>query len=165
MIHELQTCHSGGPGQTIVAMKKLMLITGISLFLFACKKDSVDVRNNPDRIDYQETVYFSPTGVLTFADVTDSRCPEGVQCVWAGNVVVDLDITPVQSGSKEIRKVKMCLGNCSPLYPARGFVQKDTAFITYGGVNHTLILSDVSPYPAANKTIRKEDYSIKLDIQ
>lgn len=140
-------------------------MAGISLALFACKKDSVDTKNDPDRIEYKETVSLSPIGALTFSDVTDSRCPEGVQCVWAGNVIVDLDITPVQSSNNEIRKVKMCLGDCSPMYPNKGFVEKDTAFVVYGGVNYTLILSDVSPYPAANKTYQKKDYSIKLDIK
>lgn len=146
-------------------MEKLMLMVGISLALFACRKDTVEIQNDPGRIEYQETVSLSPIGAVTFADVTDSRCPEGVQCVWAGNVVVDLDITPVQSSNNEIRKLKMCLGDCTPLYPAKGFVEKDTAFVTYGGVNYTLILSDVSPYPAANRTFQKEDYSIKLDVE
>lgn len=145
-------------------MKNVLLISAISVALLACDKNSVNKQDDPGRIQYMETVALSPIGSLTFKDLNDSRCPENVQCVWAGNVVVDLEITSTKSSNNEVQTVKMCLGECSPIYPKKGFLESDTAFFTYGGINHTLTLTDVSPYPNTTKTVEKKDYSIKLKI-
>ena len=145
-------------------MKYPTLIFGISVALFACSNNAVNKQQEERVIHYKETVALPTAGTLTFAEVEDSRCPENVQCVWAGNATVDLQLRSGQA-NQEPQTVKMCLGDCSPLYPKSGFREADTVQVSVQGTPHTLILTQVSPYPNTTKPTKKEDYTIQLKIQ
>ncbi|MCB2049169.1 MAG: hypothetical protein KDE32_13245 [Novosphingobium sp.] len=67
----------------------------------------------------------------------DSRCPQGVQCVWAGRVVVQTHVT-YASGSKHIERL---------------FVTGERVPVADG----TLTLVDASP-PKTTAEIRPADY-------
>lgn len=44
-------------------------------------------------LSYGQTVELATTGeTVTFKTVEDSRCPEGMACVWAGSLIVGLDV-------------------------------------------------------------------------
>jgi hypothetical protein len=88
---------------------------------------------------------------VTFVRVTeDSRCPTGVQCVWAGQVMVLLEIT---------------LGTEVQQYT----LVTVTAF--EGNVNsievgdYTVTLTQVDPYPVYGQTTNPADYQITLDVR
>lgn len=145
-------------------MKNTLLVLGISIVLFSCSNNAVNKQQEENVIQYKETVALLTSGTLTFAEVEDSRCPENVQCVWAGNAIVDLQLRSGQA-NQEAQTVKMCLGDCSMLYPKSGFREADTIQVSVQGTSHTLILAQVSPYPNTTKPTKKEDYTIRLKIQ
>jgi hypothetical protein len=145
-------------------MKYTTLILGISVALLSCDTSAVNRQQEENVIQYKETVALPTSGTLTFAEVEDSRCPKDVQCVWAGNAIVDLQLRSEQA-NQEAQTVKMCLGDCNSLYSKTGFWEADTAQVSLAGTKYTLILTNVSPYPNSTKTAKKEDYTIKLKIQ
>ncbi|MDQ3006215.1 MAG: hypothetical protein M3R47_12650 [Chloroflexota bacterium] len=71
----------------------------------------------------------------------DSRCPQGVVCVWAGNAEVIL----------EVSKIEIALNTA--LDPNEKVVG-----------DYNIQLRDVIPYPKAGEELKPEDYSIKIVV-
>jgi hypothetical protein len=71
----------------------------------------------------------------------DSRCPQGVVCVWAGNAEVIL----------EVSKIEIALN--TTLAPKEKVVG-----------DYNIQLQDVIPYPKAGEELKPEDYSIKIVV-
>ncbi|HYP00396.1 MAG TPA: hypothetical protein VER76_09435 [Pyrinomonadaceae bacterium] len=80
----------------------------------------------------------------------DSRCPKGVNCIWAGNVRVLLHVTKAKS-----KPVKVEL-NLNP----RDFPDGQAA--NYG--NYKLKLVSVEPYPVDGQQRVVKDYTVTLGI-
>jgi hypothetical protein len=78
--------------------------------------------------------------------VNDSRCPKGVQCIWAGQVTCLVEVT-YQNVQKSMVLTQM--GDSD----ATGIPFVDYVF------NFT-----VDPYPEAQKTIKPGDYRLELTI-
>ena len=84
---------------------------------------------------------------VTFDRVAeDSRCPEGVQCVWAGNAKVVLRLS-------KARKRASTLSLNTGLDPKQG---------AYRGYEVKLVKLD--PYPKEGKQIRRRDYVATLVV-
>ena len=81
------------------------------------------------------------------AVVTDSRCPTGVQCVWAGEAKVKLEVT---QNNSTLETVLTETGGTN------GF--------SSGTINAYKVDFRVEPYPQANKTIAPEDYKLVMKI-
>jgi hypothetical protein len=144
------------------------LLLGVSLLLLSCKTESINAKDTDKVIKFKETVSLSvaSSATLTFAEVEDSRCPEGGQCIWAGNVIVDLVLKPANASASEVQNVKMCLGDCKTLDPQSGVRETDTTLVSLNGNRYTLTLLEVSPYPnLARPTVTKNDYTIKIKIE
>lgn len=144
-------------------MKKVkfpLLIQIIPLLLLGCKSSSVDKKI--DGIRYKETVTINevPRASLTFFDVSDSRCPEGSQCIWAGNATVDLELTGVTSEGRITEHIKMCLGSCN-----RQLSGPDTLNHTFAGQQYRFILNAVNIDPNMKGAAYKEAYYINLQIE
>ncbi len=77
--------------------------------------------------------------------ISDSRCPQGVVCIWAGEVSCLLEIT---SGGKTVEKVIVESGSS----PAQ------TTFGSYA------LSFDVQPYPKAGQNIAYGDYRLHLTV-
>jgi hypothetical protein len=78
---------------------------------------------------------------LTFRDVRDdSRCPMDVMCVWAGDAIVAIALTPPK-GLSESRDLH---------------VQPSASRIAYAG--YTIALTALAPYPRATQPIPAADY-------
>lgn len=89
---------------------------------------------------------------MTFVEVAeDSRCPRGVECVWAGQVVVVLDVS---ENGQSSGPVKLTLSAARPAAMATAQV---------GG--HTVQLMDVAPYPQNGKQIAPADYTATLQVR
>ncbi|MEO6687306.1 MAG: hypothetical protein ABIN24_15145 [Dyadobacter sp.] len=140
-------------------MRKIYYILLAGILLGACQKSSID-KKEEGIIHYKETVSINgvPPATLTFFDVTDSRCPEGGQCIWAGNAEVDLVLDGVTTEGKNLKHVKMCLGECSNF-------KQDTLDQDFAGEHYTFILKSVTPYPKVDIQNKKTDYSISLEIK
>lgn len=146
-------------------MKKTALLVMVSILMMSCQSASID--KNDDEIKYKETKILSdvPKSTITFSEVTDSRCPEGVQCIWAGNAIVDLSLDGVNTEGKISKKIKMCLGDCNSLYPAEAFREIDSVEQEFAGQKYLFILEAVNPSPKVDSNKTKADYSILLKIE
>lgn len=81
---------------------------------------------------------------LTFNDVEDSRCKEGAQCIWAGNVKANFKIGGFGfTLTKEAGKPEL-------------------AEATINGYHIKLV--DVTPYPSVGTSIGKADYRVKVIV-
>ena len=85
---------------------------------------------------------------VTFAEVvSDSRCPEGAQCIEAGEIVCRLDI--IRGGTTD-----------SVTVTEEGLFPRQTQeYLDYVIVYH------VDPYPEMGKEILPEDYRLHLIIE
>jgi hypothetical protein len=90
---------------------------------------------------------------LQVEEVSDSRCPEDVVCVWYGNAVVKLK---VYSSSGKSQVLTFCIGDCRP-EPTRG---KHTVTAEVGGQAYEITLLEVLPYP--NSTDQQPAKQVKL---
>jgi hypothetical protein len=139
-------------------MKKYVFVL-LAVVAFACKSNSVDKKE--EGIRYKETVTLNdvPKSTLTFFEIEDSRCPEGVTCIWGGRAVVDLLFAGVTTEGGVKEHVKMCLGTCDAT------VGSDTLEKMFAGQTYRLVLSAVNPYPHIDSARTKEKYSIMLKIE
>ncbi|MDD5190436.1 MAG: hypothetical protein PHE50_05270 [Dehalococcoidales bacterium] len=84
---------------------------------------------------------------IKLTDVTnDSRCPEGVTCIWAGEVDCVLQITANGVTESNILVVSGAGGT------------QPTVYKTYN------LVANVSPYPKKDVTITKNDYRMTLTV-
>jgi len=123
-------CSVAGPNQSASADsgKTFSLKTG----------ESAQLRDESSRVELR----------VGFDSVTtDSRCPEGVQCVWAGTAAVRVWLQQ-GSGPREIRELQLW----SATVPAAS---------TPG---HDLRLVRLDPYPGVGRAIAKSDYIATLTL-
>jgi hypothetical protein len=83
---------------------------------------------------------------ITFRSVTDSRCPTGVTCVWAGNGEVVIEIA-----GKNKKQVVARLNTLS-----------EPKEITYKGFKIKLV--GLKPYPKINEPIDQKDYEASMIV-
>ena len=84
---------------------------------------------------------------IEFDSVTeDSRCPKGVNCIWAGNAKVLLKV------EKEAGK------------PASVELNTNIKPNTSRYLEYELRLKELKPYPVADSTIKSSDYEVTLTV-
>ena len=81
-------------------------------------------------------------------ETQDSRCPTGVECIWAGQVICDIELT------KDGNKNQVTLTESAGSGLTTGYTFQNYK-ITFA----------VSPYPVAGKTIAKSDYRLSLTVR
>ena len=79
---------------------------------------------------------------------SDSRCPPGVNCVWAGNAEV---VVEVGAGNRRVSKTLRLNTNASPERPA------EDKYRTY-----TVKLVELKPYPHSTRKIRQGESTATL---
>lgn len=135
-------------------MKALILLYTIllSLSFFSCKKD----KNNKDYITFSAcknfTVNTQTVNVCFENVVSDSRCPEGGDCIWEGCGIVALKVT---MGAETHTIQLSTLLRKMPQIPSI-----DTT------INNVKIkLEDLTPYPCLNcHTPSTDNYKVKLKL-
>ncbi|EAY27727.1 translocation/assembly module TamB domain-containing protein [Microscilla marina] len=81
---------------------------------------------------------------LTFNEVEDSRCPEGAQCIWAGNVKVNFKVGGFGfTLTKEAGKPELAQTTIN---------------------DYVVKLVEVTPYPSVGTTINKANYRAKVIV-
>lgn len=86
---------------------------------------------------------------LRFASVAeDSRCPEGVNCVWAGNAVVLVEVSAKGGRGRKVLRLSTNAG-------ASGAVEGKY-------LRYTVKLSGLSPRPRAGRKIQAAEYTATL---
>ena len=136
-------------------------------------------RNSETTLFQGETVRIDDTVILFSDIVEDSRCPEGMNCKVAGEVIIEL---AVRRGTNTSFIYLSSLTGGRPNRPSTTFTQKyevSLAATQYknevgvgdGGVvvaGYTIRFSSVTPgTPSSEKPIgiKKSDYTVTLDIQ
>lgn len=122
------------------------------LALPACDSTSSVVSGElgkPSSISIGQTLSFAGEDLsIRFAEViSDSRCPTGVECVWAGEVSVAVQITYFKS----LHHKTLVQSGAAP-----GLT---TAFF-----NEYKIAFKVTPYPSAGSPIKQGNYRLELTV-
>jgi len=128
----------------------LPVILLLTLFLSACGGKVIETA-----LGKEFTMALRETGKITAEDLSikligvsnDSRCPEGVTCIWAGTVSCLLEIT--LDGIKE---------NYTLVVPGAG----DNAGQVYGAY---VFYAKVTPYPRQGIEITETDYRLLLTVE
>lgn len=102
-------------------------------------------------LKYGQIAYLRSEGIeIKFSKVIeDSRCPTNVTCIWAGRVIIGLDI--IKNG----RFFSTLMLTLSP---------GDDASATQSFDKYTVKLKEVFPYPKSGQTIVIEDYIAKIVV-
>ncbi|NID09062.1 hypothetical protein [Fibrivirga algicola] len=110
---------------------------------YACKTADVSPTNRITLQAYQSGRVQNDITVRADS-VNDSRCPEGVVCIWGGNAVVRATL----SKAAEQKQVRLVLGPD----PTVGYPQRaDSTGVVFAGTTYKVILRDVTPYPSFTK--------------
>lgn len=128
----------------------LLLLVGASQILAACSTRAVDLTADLGQSIVLEpgqkvAINGEPLAISLVKIVSDSRCPKGAKCIWAGEVSSQIEIT-YQDQTK------------SMILTQSGGSDATSTFMTY-----TFAFS-VEPYPELNKTIKAADYRLKLTV-
>ncbi|WP_379952827.1 hypothetical protein [Dokdonia sp. R78006] len=78
----------------------------------------------------------------------DSRCPKGVDCIWAGNAKVLVEITS-ESGRKTTKEIILNGGRVAPIYSEEGLV---------------ISINGLAPYPTSLSKIKASDYYLRVEV-
>ncbi|RMH70151.1 MAG: hypothetical protein D6675_10130 [Gemmatimonadetes bacterium] len=128
-------------------MKKInVLLIGWVLSAISCQPSALPTTTSPLGeqfvLGWHQTVHLKDTGLsLTFAEVVeDSRCPQQVECVWEGQVVIKLKL---QASNNPPQEIELTLRAGHP----------ESAVQTVG--EYTIELLNVHPYPQKFETTIK----------
>jgi uncharacterized membrane protein len=124
-------------------MKNILAVI-LVLSLFSCEKENNIKPNQAFSIENQSKKSFTFDArkmSLEVLSIEDSRCPENVQCVRAGEAIVTFNFT---IGDTHITNQILC-NKCEPplVHPQE---------IKIG--DYTIKLLDVTPYPNTNNTVK-----------
>jgi len=88
---------------------------------------------------------------LRWLEISDSRCPTGVNCVWAGEVKVTLEVTDTLAQDTQPVEIQLTL-------QARG------GAATVSVLGYELELLNVDPYPKDEVTTARNNYVARIKI-
>ncbi|CAM4428809.1 hypothetical protein [Flavobacterium terrigena] len=133
-------------------MKNVIYVMVILFSLAACKS----VRENPNEITItsKKEVAVNDYTIVIDKIISDSRCPEGVTCVWAGELVVKLSVWQNEV-LKETTQIAF-----SPSTRDENLAW----FVKYIPQNKKLKSYKVSPIKTENR-IELKDYKIQLILE
>ncbi len=129
-------------------MKKMALYMIMMMAVLGCAKEGGGLMlNDPFSIFYGKLYNSSEYNISIVLDsvLQDSRCPTGVECIWAGNAAVRFIFTEGNNSAKFILNTTL-----SP---------KDT---TIAGFKIELI--SLKPYPVYLHEIKQQDYIAEIKI-
>jgi hypothetical protein len=129
-------------------MRKIFVIATLLIFFGPLSDISAQMRSGQLTIPFgkQRIQRRANLRVKFLAVVEDSRCPKGVNCIWAGSVTVRLR---VMLPGKPPKIIELSTLDGRETFEYEGFLLK---------------LLRVSPYPEANETIRESSYRVELEI-
>ncbi|RLJ63237.1 hypothetical protein CLV86_1773 [Lacinutrix venerupis] len=139
-------------------MKKLLLIFAVLIINLVSAQDSTSVKVDAPKIVsklmYGSTIKVENIEFKFVAVESDSRCPKGVQCVWAGEAIVLVDV--FKNGKKTEQK-RLVFSPTSQLQNALGNLFSSES-LKVSGLN-------IAPYPEHGTKIKAEDYYVQLSVK
>ena len=139
-------------------MKNTLFIFAILITIGISAQDSTKVKVDTPKIIsklmYGKTISVEDLEFKFIAIESDSRCPKGVQCIWAGEAVVLIDVF---KNGKKLEQKRISFSPTAQLQNSLGnLFASETLNIT--GFN-------IAPYPEYKNKINPEDYYIQLDVR
>ena len=133
-------------------MKRIYLLLCLVLFislLAGCSNSVKALLDNQFTLAPGQSASIASESMdIKFIGVTqDSRCPTGVDCFWAGQVICNIEL--IKDGNKN----QVTLTESAGSGLATGYTFQ----------NYKITFS-VSPYPVAGKTIAKGDYRLSVTV-
>lgn len=125
----------------IIALSTLSLISG-------CRTITMDKEEINQKLDSSKG-----KEIVLVQVINDSRCPEGTQCIWAGEVSIEV---AAYENKKLVEQVTLTL-NRSTIDEVRTWFSKHLPI-----VKEPLKGIDVLPHPKEGVSIQPEDYKIAL---
>ena len=102
-------------------MKRITLVLGLALVAASCAHAPGGGKAQTLSLNEGQSAGLSSGGRITFTNVVnESRCPTGVQCIWAGTATARFRVMP-ESGSQPVDTlgVSVTLAELTP-YPVAG---------------------------------------------
>jgi hypothetical protein len=109
------------------AMRKILLVGSICLLVLGCGSISEQKKSSTINARVNTVIKFDDALLIEVKSVSDSRCPKGCQCIWAGEVSVSINL------SDGVNRIDTCV--VLPTNPIVKFT------------DYSIELIDVSPYP------------------
>ncbi|WP_452220542.1 hypothetical protein [Lacinutrix salivirga] len=139
-------------------MRPLLLLFILLISLPIVAQDSTKLKAETPKIisklEFGKSITVNAVELKFVKVVTDSRCPKNVQCVWAGEVEVLVDV--FEDGKKTEQKV-LKIPNAMPSTKMLGNLFSSEG-LKITGLN-------VYPYPIHGVEKKNEEYYIQLDIR
>ncbi len=127
-------------------LEKVYLVAAVTLFGVVISVNGQKDAEVVVKLAEQAVVCETDLKVELLAVVEDSRCPEGVDCIHAGNAVVRVKVTS-RTGEPQIFTFST--------------MQGDETF-EFEGYEFSLIAMD--PYPKDGVELKKEDYAARIRV-
>ncbi|MGR0482560.1 MAG: hypothetical protein ACTFAL_14485 [Candidatus Electronema sp. V4] len=130
-------------------MKTFLMLCGCLAALTACadsKPDEPAPPPKPIELKYGGTIEEGDLSIQFSSVSSDSRCPTGVQCVWAGNAEIVLELSGDGNHAAAL--------NTNPQFPQ-----------SYRTSEHVVTLKELKPYPEAGQTIAVNDYVAVVTVE
>ena len=132
-------------------MKKLILVFVLCAFV-ACK--SAKGNANEVVMTSKNQVISNDYAIVINKIVSDSRCPEGTNCIWAGEIVMELSVLQ----NKEIKET------LEVTFSQNTKEENLAWFGKYIPNNKKLIKYKISP-PKTEQQLELKDYKIELVLE
>jgi len=139
-------------------MKRLIFIATMLFTPFIWAQDSTNIKVEAPRImtklSYGEMLNYDDVKIKFVEVLQDSRCPKNVDCVWAGEVVILVDI--FVKGKKN-EQMKLTLSPTNQVQNQIGNL--------YSSEKLKISVFNVLPYPVFGLKTKAEDYFIHLEVR
>lgn len=145
----------------ILGLKKIVCMIVIAVLTMGCYQPALNQQNQLEnwvsvQFDSPFTLQVNQIALIESENLqlqlvavkNDSRCPNGLQCVWSGLVEIVIKVT------RDDHDVELSL------------IDKpgDTDLANQTFASYLIKLIKVTPYPENNQTIELEDYSATLMV-
>lgn len=128
----------------IVGLIVVATVVGVTNLAFVESSMQAPTENVPFALKFGETAQVGPSEITFKAFLQDSRCPEGVQCIRAGDATILIhDKGLYGDGDFELT---------TPENPAKNKIN----YGGDGGIGYYLELMDLEPYPRVGDTAAPE---------
>ena len=125
---------------------KILILTIIAMFTITSMVTAQAIETITVKVGQQKTSKKSKLKIKFVSVVEDSRCPIGVNCVWAGNAKIKIEVTSRGLG-KKVFEINTTMGPQGDQFDG-----------------WAINLVALTPHPKADTTLDPKDYRAKFSL-
>ncbi|MBQ0769650.1 MAG: hypothetical protein KBT58_10175 [Bizionia sp.] len=130
------------------------LLFSVGLFAQDTSIEPVKTPRIITKLPIEKTATVNGVAIKFLSVVSDSRCPKNVNCIWAGEVIV---LVEVQQEAQEAIEKTITIGfKRNPTGSETDIIYKNQSF--------TIKAINVSPYPEYGIEVNVSDYVLLFDV-